>query len=108
MVILSSPSKENLIKSLNELFYSTTYNINDKDQVIWKDGEIKADLRYKAKKGRHQILRAENTKPTTYEKNNLPIEIRRKYCEIIEKYQAIMHYENGIITKEELIKNLSL
>jgi len=45
-------------------------------------------------------------KPTTYEKNNLPIETRRKYCEIVEKHQLIMHYENGIITKEELIEKL--
>lgn len=45
-------------------------------------------------------------KPTTYEKNNLPLEVRIKYCEIIEKYQLILHYENGIITKEELIKKL--
>jgi len=45
-------------------------------------------------------------KPTTYEKNNLPIEVRQKYCEIIEKYQLIAHYENGIITKEELIEKL--
>ena len=45
-------------------------------------------------------------KPTTYEKNNLPFDVRKKYCEIIEKYQLIMNYENGIITKEELIKKL--
>jgi hypothetical protein len=45
-------------------------------------------------------------KPTIYEKNNLPIDVRRKYCEIIEKYQIIEHYENGIITKEELIEKL--
>jgi len=46
-------------------------------------------------------------KPTTYEKNNLPIEVRRKYCDVIEKYQQIIHYENGNITKEELIKILT-
>lgn len=45
-------------------------------------------------------------KPTTYEKNNLPIEVRIKYCEVIEKYQLIEHYENGNITKEELIEKL--
>jgi hypothetical protein len=45
-------------------------------------------------------------KPSTYEKNNLPLETRKKYCEIIEKYQLILQYENGIITKEELIKKL--
>ena len=45
-------------------------------------------------------------RPTTFEKNNLPIEVREKYCEVIEKYQLIMHYENGIITKEELIEKL--
>ena len=44
--------------------------------------------------------------PTIYEKNNLPIEVRRKYNEIIEKYQQIIHYENGLITKEELIDKL--
>ena len=45
-------------------------------------------------------------KPTAYEKNNLPIKVRQKYCYIIEKYQLITHYENGIITKEELIEKL--
>jgi hypothetical protein len=45
-------------------------------------------------------------KPTTYEKNNLPIMVRKKYCEVIEKYQLIQHYENGIIKKDELILEL--
>lgn len=42
-------------------------------------------------------------KPTAYEKNNLPIEVREKYSEIIEKYQIIVHYENGVIDKQEFI-----
>lgn len=47
-------------------------------------------------------------KPSNYEKNNLPFEIRKIYNEVIEKYQTIIHYENGHITKEELIKELSV
>lgn len=45
-------------------------------------------------------------KPTLYEKNNLPEDIKKIYCDIIEKYQIILHYENGIIDKDELIKKL--
>lgn len=45
-------------------------------------------------------------KPTIYEKNNLPENVRIVYNEIIEKYQLIQHYERGHITKEELIKQL--
>ena len=46
-------------------------------------------------------------KATTFEKNNLPTETRRKYWDIIEKYQQIIHYDNGVITKEEFIKYLN-
>lgn len=45
--------------------------------------------------------------PTAYEKNNLPLEIRVKYCDVIEKYQQIVQYELGNITKNELIQILS-
>jgi hypothetical protein len=45
-------------------------------------------------------------KPTIYEKNNLPENVRILYNEIIEKYQIICHYENGIIKKDELIKQI--
>jgi len=44
--------------------------------------------------------------PTLYEKNNLPEDVRYIFNDIIEKYQVIIHYENGIIDKEELIKKL--
>jgi len=44
--------------------------------------------------------------PTNYEKNNLPEDIKIKYCKIIEDYQIIIHYENGVITKDELVKQL--
>jgi len=49
-----------------------------------------------------------NCKPTGYEKNNLPIEIRHAYCEAIEIYQHILSYEYGIITKDEFIKEVEV
>lgn len=55
-VILSSPSKERLIKLLNTHFYSTSYSINEECLVTWKGGVLKEDLIYKVKRGRHQIL----------------------------------------------------
>lgn len=45
-------------------------------------------------------------KPTTYEKNNLPEDVRMLYRETIEKWQIICKYEYGTIDKEELIKEL--
>jgi predicted transcriptional regulator len=45
--------------------------------------------------------------PSNYEKNNLPQETKIRYCKIIEDYQIIMHYENGIINKDELINKLN-
>lgn len=47
-----------------------------------------------------------NCKPTGYEKNNLPIEIRHAYCEAVEIYQHILSYEYGIISKDEFIKEV--
>ena len=79
------------------------------------DEQTKKDGRCICLSNTHQSLQLLQTdvissffmdKPTAYEKNNLPIEVRQKYCEIIEKYQLIAHYENGIITKEELIEKL--
>lgn len=55
-VLVSSPSKESLIKLLNNHFYSTSYDINEEGAVTWKEGIIKEDLIYKVKKGRHQII----------------------------------------------------
>lgn len=55
MLLISSPNKEALIKALNAHFYSTTYDINDKAEVTWKNGEIKENLQFIIKKGRFQI-----------------------------------------------------
>lgn len=55
-VIISSSSKEQLIKLLNTHFYSTSYSINEEGLVTWKDGIVKENLIYKVKRGRHQIL----------------------------------------------------
>ncbi len=55
MTILSSGSKEGIIRLLNIYFYSTTYSINDKNQVTWKNGEVKNDLELVITKNRYQI-----------------------------------------------------
>jgi len=41
--------------------------------------------------------------PTTFEKNNLPLEIRYAYCEAIEMYHNIHAYEFGLIDKTDFI-----
>lgn len=54
-VLISSASKEELIKALNNRFYSTSYSITEDGQVTWLKGEIAKDLYYRVKRGRHQI-----------------------------------------------------
>lgn len=45
------------------------------------------------------------SKPTAFEKNNLPLEIRYAFCEAIEMYHNIQAYEMGIIDKTDFIKH---
>lgn len=54
-LLLSSPTKERLISSLNSHFYSTAYSINEQGQVTWKGGEVRAELTYEVKKGIHLV-----------------------------------------------------
>lgn len=58
-IILSSPNKEQCIKALNNYFYSTTYNINDKGLITWKDEEVKPDLVLKISKGRYKVYQTQ-------------------------------------------------
>lgn len=48
------------------------------------------------------------SKPTAFEKNNLPLEIRYAYNEAIDMYHNIIAYESGIIDKETFIKDTKL
>lgn len=55
-VLISSDTKENLEKALNDHFYSITYKIMDNNEVTWKNGELRKDLIYRVKNLRHQIV----------------------------------------------------
>jgi hypothetical protein len=56
-LLLSSKSQTGVIRLLNAHFYSTTYDIMG-DLVTWKGGQIKDNLTYKVKKGRHLIYQS--------------------------------------------------
>jgi hypothetical protein len=60
MLVLSASSKENVIKMLNNHFYSTTYSINENNEITWKNGEVKLDLRLVIKKNRFQVHQITN------------------------------------------------
>ena len=51
------------------------------------------------------LFRVVGSKPTRYEKNNLPLEVRYAYCEAIEMYHNIQHYEFGFINKTDFINH---
>lgn len=56
----------------------------------------------------NRVLRLFNvvgSKPTGFEKNNLPLEIRIAFCEAIEMYHNIQSYEMGLIDKTEFINH---
>lgn len=41
--------------------------------------------------------------PTNKEKNNLPIDIRKMYCQSVDIHQQITYYEMEIISEQEFI-----
>ena len=45
------------------------------------------------------------SKPTAFEKNNLPLEVRYAFCEAIEMYHNIQAYEMGLINKKDFIND---
>jgi hypothetical protein len=45
-------------------------------------------------------------KPTSFEKNNLPDDVKYAFNEGIDIYQAILNYENGIIDRAEFIEKV--
>lgn len=55
VLIISASNKEKCIEMLNKHFYSTTYDINDQNQVTWKSGEIKTHLKLIINKTRFKI-----------------------------------------------------
>ena len=44
--------------------------------------------------------------PTTYEKNNLPIDVRLAFNQGVELWQSIDLYEKGLIDREEFINEI--
>lgn len=55
MLLISTSTKEKAIELLNKHFYSTTYNINENNEIVWKNGEIKPDLNLIISKNRFKI-----------------------------------------------------
>ena len=45
-------------------------------------------------------------KPTSFEKNNLPDDVKYAFNEGVEIYQAVMSYEIAIINKSEFIEEI--
>jgi hypothetical protein len=45
------------------------------------------------------------SKPTAFEKNNLPLQIRYAFCEAIEMYHNIQAYEMGLVNKTDFINH---
>jgi len=54
-----------------------------------------------------RIADVSGSKPTGYEKNNLPLEVRYAYNEGVELHQKIVFYETGVINKDEFIKDIT-
>lgn len=48
----------------------------------------------------------EISKPTRFEKNSLPNDIKLLFHKGVELYQCIQNYELGVFTKEEFIKEM--
>ena len=46
------------------------------------------------------------TKPTRREKNNLPVDVRYAYNEMVEIHQLTIHYEQGNTSQDEYIQEV--
>ena len=53
----------------------------------------------------NKLLR-HGVKPTSFEKNNLPDDVKYAFNEGVEIYQAVMSYERAIINKAEFIEEV--
>jgi hypothetical protein len=71
--------------------------LHDLDQ-----GNINSDEAEKRVLGLFNVV---GGKPTAFEKNNLPLEIRYAFCEAIEMYHNIQAYEMGLVGKTDFINN---
>lgn len=65
-------------------------------------GNINSDEAEKRVLGLFNVV---GSKPTAFEKNNLPLEIRYAFCEAIEMYHNIQAYEMGLIDKTDFINH---
>lgn len=71
--------------------------LHDLDQ-----GNINSDEAEKRVLGLFNVV---GSKPTAFEKNNLPLEIRYDFCEAIEMYHNIQAYEMGLVDKTDFINH---
>lgn len=71
--------------------------LHDLDQ-----GNISAD---EAENRVLSLFNVVGSKPTAFEKNNLPLDIRYAFCEAIEMYHNIQAYEFGFIDKVDFTNN---
>jgi len=71
--------------------------LHDLDQ-----GNINSDEAEKRVLGLFNVV---GSKPTSFEKNNLPLEIRYAFCEAIEMYHNIQAYEMGLVDKTDFINH---
>ena len=87
-------------------------NVNNKHSMIMKDltrilhdldqGNINSDEAERRVLGLFSVV---GSKPTAFEKNNLPLGIKYAYCEAIEMYHNIQAYEMELIDKTDFINN---
>lgn len=55
-LLLSSATKDDLEKALNNHLYSTTYKLIDNGIVVWKENEVKSNYIWKQLKNRFKVF----------------------------------------------------
>lgn len=56
--VMSAPTKEELIKMINEYFYSDNYTITDDGKIYNTKTEQTLDYLYQVKRNRHGVYKA--------------------------------------------------
>jgi len=67
--------------------------------------ELFAHEYHKAKLKLLGLFNVVGSKPTAFEKNNLPLKVRYAFCEAIEMYHNIQAYEMGLVDKTDFINH---
>lgn len=83
-------------------------NLNDKGLINNHDFDYEKVARAFANKDENKQLIIANvvgSMPTRAEKNHLPENVRYAFCEAIEMYHNIQHYEFGFIDRTDFINH---